>query len=129
MFGPTVLVVEDDFVQRRQIARALLEAGYDVSEASEGQEAIRLLDARNIHLVLTDIRMPCLDGISLLKYLKIFFRHVPVVVITAYPEETEDLEPDALLCKPLSEGELIALIRRLSRGPTPWVSIPISRRE
>lgn len=129
MLGPTVLVVEDDFVQRRQIARALLEAGYDVSEASEGLEAICLLDARKIHLVLTDIRMPCLNGISLLKYLKIFFRQVPVVVITAYPEDTEDLEPDALLCKPFGEGDLIALIRSLTREPTPWVSIPMPRRE
>ena len=77
-----------------------MEAGYDVSEASEGLEAICLLDARKIHLVLTDIRMPCSNGISLLKYLKILFRQVPVVVITAYPEDTEDLEPDALLRRP-----------------------------
>lgn len=117
--GFSILVVEDDFVQRRQIARALLEAGYDVSEASEGLEAICLLDARKIHLVLTDVRMPCLNGISLLKYLKIFFRRVPVVVITAYPEDIEGLEPDALLCKPFGEGELIAVTRRLTRGPTP----------
>lgn len=114
--GPSVLVVEDNLIQRRQIARALLEAGYDVSQASEGLEAICLLDARKIRLVLTDIRMPCLNGISLLKYLKIFFRQVPVVVVTAYPEDIEGLEPDALLCKSFGEGELIAVVRRLTGG-------------
>ncbi|RJP64281.1 MAG: response regulator [Candidatus Abyssobacteria bacterium SURF_17] len=123
VLGRRVLVVEDDSVQRRQIARALREAGCDVSEASEGLEAICLLDDREIHLVLTDIRMPCLDGISLLKYLKTFFRHIPVVVITGYPEDTEDFEPDALLCKPFAKAELIALIRHLTRGPSPWVFI------
>lgn len=111
------------------MTRVLVGAGYDVSEASEGLEAVCLLDARRIHLILTDIRMPCLEGISLLKYLKIFFRHVPVVVITAYPEDTEDIEPDASLCKPFDAEDLIALIRRLTRGPTPWVLIPLPRSE
>jgi CheY-like chemotaxis protein len=118
MLERTILVVEDDFVQRRQIARVLLAAGYNVSEASEGLEAIRILHAQETDLVLTDIRMPCLDGISLLKYIKIFFRQIPVVIITAYPEATEDLKPDALLCKPFGEKELIAWVQRLIKPPS-----------
>jgi CheY-like chemotaxis protein len=114
MAGYTVLVVEDDFVQRRQIARVLEGFGYRLLQAADGMAAIRLVDAEEINLVLTDIRMPLLDGISLLKYIKIFYPHIPVVVATAYPEEMEDLRPDALLCKPFGEEELIACIRRLT---------------
>jgi len=108
-----ILVVEDDFMQRRQIARVLLETGYNVFEASEGLEAIGLLDKQRINLVVTDIRMPCLDGISLLKYIKIFYPLVPVVITTGYPEELEDLKPEGLLCKPFAPDKLIACIRCL----------------
>ncbi|MBI5115081.1 response regulator [Candidatus Poribacteria bacterium] len=117
MSASTILVVEDDSIQRRQIARVLLQAGYNVYEACEGLEAIRMLHARKADLVLTDIRMPCLDGISLLKYIKIFFQDVPVVLITAYPEETEELDPDAFLCKPFGEKELLAWVQRLIKPP------------
>ena len=115
-----VLVVEDDFIQRRQIARVLFEAGCFVFEASNGMEAIRLLHERIIHLVLTDIRMPCLDGISLFKYIKIFHPLIPVVIVTAYPESLEEVKPDALLCKPFGTNELIASVGLLMQRPTAW---------
>lgn len=109
----TLLVVEDDFVQRRQLVRALEGLGYRVFQASNGLQAIRLLDARKIHLVLTDIRMPFVDGVSLLKYVKTFFPHIPVVVATAYPGEMEAPKPDALLCKPFGPDKLVAWVQRL----------------
>jgi CheY-like chemotaxis protein len=109
----TVLVVEDDFIHRRQLVRALEEFGYRLSQASNGMQAVRILDSRDIHLVLTDIRMPFVDGISLLKYIKIFFPHIPVVIATAYPGEIEDLKPDALLCKPFGPEDLISWVQRL----------------
>jgi CheY-like chemotaxis protein len=113
-----VLVVEDDFFQKRQMVRVLVEEGYDVLEASDGLEAIRILGDRKIHLVVTDLRMPCLDGISLLKYIKIFFPLIPVIVATGFPEELEELRPDALLCKPFGSDELMAWVRRLiQRAP------------
>ena len=92
-----VLVVEDDHIQRRQITRVLLGTGYNAFEASHGLEAIDVLGEQEIHLVLTDLKMPCLDGISLLKYIKTFYPLVPVVIVTAYPDELEGLKPDALL--------------------------------
>jgi len=110
-----VLVVEDDHIQRRQIVRVLQGTGYETVEASHGLEAIDVLGEQEIHLVLTDLRMPCLDGISLLKYIKTFYPLVPVVIVTAYPEEMDALKPDALLCKPFGPDELVAWVRRLTR--------------
>jgi len=109
----TILVVEDDFIQRRQLVRVLEEVGYTLFHAPDGLQAIRMLGSRKIHLVLTDIRMPFVDGISLLKYVKTFFPHIPVVVATAYPGEMEDLRPDALLCKPFGPEELTSWVQRL----------------
>jgi CheY-like chemotaxis protein len=110
----TVLVVEDDVIQRRQMARILEANGYGVLQASDGMEAIPIIDSRKIDLVMTDLRMPFAGGISLLKYMKIFFPRVPVVVVTAYPGDIEDTKPDALLCKPFKAEELIYCIQRLT---------------
>jgi two-component system response regulator FlrC len=109
----TILVVEDDFIQRRQMVRALEGAGYGLFQASDGLEAIRVLSCRKIHLVSTDIRMPCLDGISLMKYIRIFFPRIPVVVATGHPVEIGDLKPDALLTKPFGPEMLISCIDRI----------------
>jgi CheY-like chemotaxis protein len=76
-------------------------------------EAIRILDSRKVDLVVTDLRMPFGGGISLLKYMKIFFPAVPVMVVTAYPEDIEDIKPDFILCKPFEPDELIHSVQRL----------------
>jgi CheY-like chemotaxis protein len=114
MYIHTVLVVEDDFIQRRQMARVLEQNGYGVLQAFDGIEAIQILDSQKIDLVVTDLRMPFAGGISLLKYMKIFFPETPVIVVTAYPGDIgENLKPDALLVKPFKPEELIQLVQRL----------------
>lgn len=113
MLERTILVVEDDFIQRRQMVRVLEESGYELSQASDGMEAIRILDRQKIHLVLTDIGMPYVDGISLLKYMRIFFSHIPVVIATAHPGKIGDLKPDALLAKPFGPEALLSWVEHL----------------
>jgi len=108
-----VLVVEDDLIQRRQLVRALEDSGYCLLQASNGMEAIRILFSEKVNLVLTDIRMPTVDGASLLKYIKTYLPHIPVVVSTAYPQEMEEIKPDALLCKPFRPEELINRVQLL----------------
>ncbi|RJP15294.1 MAG: response regulator [Candidatus Abyssobacteria bacterium SURF_5] len=110
----TVLVVEDEFLQRRQMVRVLEMYGYGILEASDGMEAIRILDSQKVDLILTDLRMPFGGGISLLKYVKIFFPRIPVLIVTAYPEDIEDIKPDALLCKPYGPDELIRSVQYLT---------------
>lgn len=114
MYIHTVLVVEDDFIQRRQMARILEQNGYGVLQAFDGIEAIQVLDSGKIDLVVTDLRMPFAGGISLLKYMKIFFPETPVIVVTAFPEDIEEnLKPDAILIKPFKPDELIQWVERL----------------
>ena len=110
----TILVVEDDDFQRRQMVRSLRTAGYDVLQASAGDEAIRILDEQELTLVLTDRRMPGIDGDSLLKYIRAKHAQVPVVIVTAYPEGMESLRPDALLVKPFSLDQLREQVRHLT---------------
>lgn len=85
-----VLVVDDE-PSVRTIVRLLLEkAGYDVLEAANGEAAIEALNAGENRLVLDvvicDIRMPKINGIQAIEYFQREYPHVPVIVLTAYPE-------------------------------------------
>ena len=114
-----ILVVEDDDVQRRQLARALEKDAYTVFQASAGHETIRILEAQRIDLVLTDRKMPGMDGDWLLDYVRANYPGLPVVFITAYPDETAELEPDALLVKPYRIDHLRKIIRHCIEGQSP----------
>ena len=85
-----VLVVDDE-PSVRTIVRLLLEkAGYDVIEAENGEAAIEALNTGENRLVLDvvicDIRMPKINGVQAIEYFQREYPHVPVIVLTAYPE-------------------------------------------
>lgn len=81
-----VLVVDDEELVRSMLARYLERKGFDVVSAADGREALELFRERNFDLVLSDVRMPGLDGIGLLKALKEINPRVPVVLISGYGE-------------------------------------------
>jgi CheY-like chemotaxis protein len=110
----TILVVEDDAIQRRQLARALAAEGHTVFQASSGLEAIEVLVEKDVQLILTDMVMPHMDGVCLLKYVRSHYAQKRVAVLTACPEGINGIEPDALLCKPFGERELKELVCLLS---------------
>ena len=106
-----ILVVDDDNTLLKFFKIHLNKFFSRVIVVKNAKEAIETLREKEIDLVLTDIRMPFVDGISLLKYIKTFFPHIPVVVATAYPGDVGDIKPDALLCKPFGPERLTALIQ------------------
>jgi len=110
----TILVVEDDEFQRRQIVRLLTADGYTVLQASAGDEAIRIIGEQSLNLVLTDRKMPGMDGDSVFRYVRTHHSHIPVVIVTAYPDGIESLEPDGLLVKPFMLDQLREQVRRLT---------------
>ena len=117
MPGHIILIVEDDEFQRRQMVRLLTADGYRVLQASDGHEAIRILDKQKLDLVLTDRKMPGLNGDSLFEYIRTNHSQVPVVVVTAYPEGMNDLRPDAILVKPFNLDQLREQVRNLIERP------------
>jgi len=108
-----ILLVEDDAIQRRQIVRVLKAEGYQVSESSTGEDAIRQLHEEKITLVLTDKLMPDLDGLELVSHIREHYSNVPVIIMTGDPIEKMEPQPDALLTKPFSGRDLKAVIRSL----------------
>jgi DNA-binding NtrC family response regulator len=78
-----ILVVDDEESMRVFLRRALERAGYDVQVESEGRAAMRHLSESSCDLLLTDIRMPEMDGLSLLDEVRRRFSHLPVLMMTA----------------------------------------------
>jgi type IV pilus assembly protein PilB len=119
---PRVLIVEDDPVQTR-LARALLEKnGFDVVEADNGLTAWERLGAGGISLVLTDLRMPELDGRQLVTRIRgtVATAAIPVIVLTAVGEEAIEVElleagADDYIRKPLEPGPFVSRVRAALR--------------
>jgi DNA-binding NtrC family response regulator len=80
----TILIVEDEQVLRESLAELLAEEGHVIRQAENGKVAYEMVLAEPVDLVLTDVRMPEMDGITLLGHLKQIMPQTPVVVITAY---------------------------------------------
>src|SRR5215813_11182386 len=111
-----ILLVDDEERYRELIARVLTKAGYEVVEASDGIEALSLLEKSKIDLVLSDILMPALNGYALVARLRAKWPSMPVILTTGF------LPPDAaktmlngsvdFIPKPINAETLIDMIHR-----------------
>ncbi|MBK9579926.1 MAG: response regulator [Fibrobacteres bacterium] len=85
----TILVVDDSPIFRQVIAAALTEAGFDVLEAANGRDGLILLDGRKIHLIVSDLNMPILDGLAFVRCARGVegYSHTPVIMMTTVTNE------------------------------------------
>jgi len=105
----TVLVVEDEPVIRELMAILLEEEGYTVRQAVDGMQALEMLEQRGIDLVLSDVKMPRLDGASMVQRLRSRGDAIPVVLMSAVYAEV-DLPGVRFLRKPVNCEHLIDII-------------------
>ncbi|HEX9578978.1 MAG TPA: sigma-54 dependent transcriptional regulator [Myxococcales bacterium] len=115
-----VLVVDDEQSLRKVLAATLQREGYEVQVASDGEEAIAALDRDGADVVVTDLVMPRMDGLSLLR--KVVARHpdVPVIVVTAHGKvdsAVEAMKAGAFdfVTKPFEHAELKSIIAKAAR--------------
>ena len=114
-----ILVVDDEEIKRVSLADDLVNAGFETASASHGQEAIDLLAQESFDVVLTDLRMPNIDGMELLKHIKCNgHAQTEVIMMTAYgsiPLAVEAMKLGAynFITKPFRNGELIQLLERI----------------
>lgn len=82
--GKRILVVDDSASMRTVAGIALRGAGYEVLEAGNGQEGLARLDGERLHLIISDVNMPVMDGIAFLKEVKRHpqYRFTPVIMLT-----------------------------------------------
>ncbi len=118
--GARVLVVDDEEALRRAYARRLSEAGYEVVEASTGLEALAMLGQGRFDVVLSDVTMPGMTGIELLRAVREKDLDVPVVLVTGNPSvdsATQAVEYGALryLIKPVERAALLETVERAAK--------------
>ena len=87
--GTIILVVEDDALLRKSVARFIGQRGYKVLEAENGYEALKIFKKEKPALVLTDLRMPIMDGLDLLDELSVESPQTPVIIFSGTTEESE----------------------------------------
>jgi len=114
---PTVLVVDDDRGHSRALAKTFERAGYRVSTASDGQEALMILTERAYDLVITDLKMPRMNGLDLLRNIRALTPQAAVVILTAYGEWTtymNAMDNGAVdyLNKPVRRDEILMVARK-----------------
>lgn len=114
-----VLVVDDDPAIRRTLTINLRARDYDVETAADGRSALQIVDERMPDVILLDLGLPDLDGVSVLRRLRTNTA-VPVVVVSARDEpddkvEALDLGADDFVTKPFSLEELLARVRAATR--------------
>jgi two-component system, OmpR family, KDP operon response regulator KdpE len=115
-----ILVVDDESAIRRALRPPLAELGFQVSEASRGEEALQLLRASTFDAVLLDVSMPGIGGVETLRRIRAFAPRLPILMLTVRDKEEEkvealDLGADDYVTKPFSTRELIARVRAAIR--------------
>ena len=118
--GKRILIVDDSSSMRTVAGIALRRAGYEVLEAGNGQEGLARLDGERIHLILSDVNMPVMDGIEFLKEVKRHphYRFTPVIMLTT--EAGEDKKAagraagaKAWIVKPFQPSVLLDAVSKL----------------
>ncbi|TXI22065.1 MAG: response regulator [Roseateles sp.] len=116
----TILIVDDSASLRQVVGIALRGAGYDVIEASDGQDALNKLTGQKVHLMISDVNMPNMDGITFVKTVKQrpAYRFTPVVMLTTESQESKKAEGQAAgakawVVKPFRPEQMLGVVQKL----------------
>jgi len=110
-----ILVIEDEFDIREVVSKYLENAGYKVYQAEDGMKALSLFNSIDFDLVVSDVMMPGIDGIEVLKNIRMI-SNIPVIMLTAKSEEVDKLKGfetgvDDYMTKPFSPKELVLRVK------------------
>ena len=116
----TILIVDDSFSLRQTLGIALKSAGYDVVEAVDGKDALTKLDGRKFNLIISDVNMPNMDGISFVKAATLLpnYKFTPIIMLTTEGDETKKAEGRAAgvrawVIKPFQPPVLLDAVSKL----------------
>jgi len=115
----TVLIVDDSASMRQLIAFTIKDAGYDVLLAENGRDALEKMSRAKIDMVITDLNMPEMDGITFIRELrgKADYQFIPIIMLTTEAQEAKKQEGRAAgasgwIVKPFSPSQLMDVVKK-----------------
>ncbi len=115
--SPNILVVEDDVENRAAMVKVLQGAGYDTNETDNGQTALDYILEDNVDILVTDLRLPVMDGVELLKRAKASSQEIEVILVTGHG--TVELAVEAIkegaydfITKPIKKAQLLRAVEK-----------------
>jgi len=114
------MIVDDSASLRQVVGISLRSAGYDVLEGCDGVDALKKLTGQKVHLIISDVNMPNMDGIALVKAVKQLpaYRFTPIVMLTTESQATKKTEGQAAgakawVLKPFNPTQLLSVVQKL----------------
>ncbi|HHN63863.1 MAG TPA: response regulator [Nitrospirae bacterium] len=118
----TVLIVDDSTSMRQMVSFTLKDAGYEIVEAVNGRDALNKVNGRKIEMVITDLNMPEMDGIELIRQLRCSagLRFTPIVMLTTESQESKKEEgkragASGWIVKPFTPEQLVSVVKKFVR--------------
>jgi two-component system chemotaxis response regulator CheY len=116
----TIMVVDDSASLRQVVGIALKGAGYEVIEGCDGKDALAKMTGQKIHLIISDVNMPNMDGISFVKAVKQLpnYKFTPVIMLTTESQESKKAEGQAAgakawVVKPFKPEQMLGAVQKL----------------
>jgi len=116
----TIMIVDDSASLRQVVAISLKGAGYEVVEACDGVDALKKLDGRKLHLIISDVNMPNMDGLTFVKAAKQLpaYKFTPVIMLTteagdAMKQQGQAAGAKAWVVKPFQPAQMLAAVAKL----------------
>jgi two-component system chemotaxis response regulator CheY len=120
IMSKVIMTVDDSASIRQMVSFTLKDAGYEVVEAVDGQDALSKVNGQTLNMVITDLNMPNLDGIGLIKALreKPECKFIPIIMLTTESQAEKKQEGKAAgatgwIVKPFKPEQLIAVIKKV----------------
>lgn len=115
-----VLVIDDSVTIRKVVGMALRKSNYEVAEAGDGVEALARLDAETIHLLICDVNMPNMDGITFIRKVREHPQHRTIPILMLTTESQEELKQQGIdagarawMVKPFQPDRLMQVVSKL----------------
>lgn len=116
----TILAVDDSNSMRQMVSFTLKQAGHDVTEAADGVEALELAKKSSFNLVISDVNMPKMDGLTLIKHLRTLpsYKFTPLLMLTTESGSDKKQEGKAAgatgwIVKPFNPDQLLSTVNRV----------------
>ncbi|MDA8225720.1 MAG: response regulator [Betaproteobacteria bacterium] len=116
----TIMIVDDSATLRQVVSIALKGAGYDVLEASDGKDALARLTGQKVHLVISDVNMPNMDGLTFVTEMKKLpaYKFTPVIMLTTEAGADKKAQGQAAgakawVVKPFQPAQMLAAVSKL----------------